>query len=155
MATGIIDQAMNYLADMADTSYIKAWMNSTQTIGTSNTHTLLNLSNSQLVGSKFSFNSSQHAIIVGDNVKYVHVIASIYIGVHGTNGGKNLYIYQNNDIVARNVCNMTNDYNILKTEAYVAVNQGDKFTLDVYCIGTTTAIAADSYSTFLTVRAIG
>ena len=118
-----------------------------QTLSTQGSVITCNLSSAVISnGSYLTFNSTNKGIVIGSGVSHVEISGQIYITSKGTNGLKNVYIYQNNNSVARSLIYINYDYQTISIPPHIiAVSSGDVITLRASSNnGTTTKLA---YST--------
>lgn len=132
---------------VVNNDYIIVTNTSQQTLSSANTIVKWNVNSAaQQVGTSLTFNSTNHSVVIGAGVNYVAVQGTIYIYTAGTSGLKNVYVYKNNDEVARTVTDIRYNYQSFSTPyRIIEVAEGDEITIRVNSQnGTTTVIAGDN-----------
>lgn len=140
------------------TEFMVAYPSSGQTLNQANTITKINLNTSGVrYGNRLSLDSTNKGIKIGAGVHFVEVIGQIYIVTAGTAGLKNVYVYKNNEMFARGLLYIRDNYQMINTGTQIIpVSQGDIIDLRANSqAGTTTVInsgAAKGMETYLRVR---
>ena len=136
-------------------NYMVAVMTSSQSLA-SDTTTTLNI-NKVIAsnGNLLSLNTSSHAIVIGAGVHNVEISGQFYQYTISGNGARNIYIYKNNDIVARALVVMSNPYQTVGSQSKaISVTEGDKIYIKVNSQGGTMSVSENTSSTYLYVKVI-
>ena len=150
-----VEQAINDIT----TDFIVATKSDNQTVVGNNTVTKY-LLDSEITsnGTKLTFNPTNSEITIGAGVNFVELSAQVYVFTRGTNSLKDLYIYLNEQQVARCVMPINNDYqSIAIPSLIVAVQENDKITLRVRSGAGSTVFGgsgSNAGNNFLTVKVI-
>lgn len=109
-------------------------------------------------GDKLTFNTTDNSVDIGANVSYVEISAQIYVFTRGTDSLKTLYIYKNNEQVARFSQPMTDDYWSITIGSFIIpVQQGDKITMRFRSGAGSTVLGGSSLNAganFLTIKVL-
>ena len=147
---------VNAINEVSNSSnYIVVGIESAQSLP-SNTEVKLNLSkiiNSN--GNLLTLDANSNGVVIGTGVHNVEVSAQYYVYNYTGNGGRNIYIFNNDTLVDRGVLFIQNNYQTVGVSSIaIPVEEGDIITLKANSQGGTAEISVNDNITYLYVKVI-
>lgn len=152
---------VNAINEVNAVNFMVAYPSSNQTLNQANSIITIDLNTrGNYNGDKLTFNSSSKGIVIGAGVHIVEVVGMIYVSEVGSASLKNVYIYKNDDMVARELLYFNQSYQMIQARNIIFVSEGDIITLRANSqFGNTTIISSGSAvglnGTALLVRVLG
>ena len=148
-----IEEIKDKIEEIKDKNVVTVFLRTDQVITTNNaTKINLNVVKAK-IGNRLTFQNN--SIIIGSGIHYVLVSAQMMIKTHNTDEIRRLAIYKNNEIYARTLHYLKNNYETIGiANILMPVVEGDSISLYTENAGTSTTLSGGYPDTYLTVEVI-